>query len=113
MITAAQIQVEIPSDIYRTAMYENGVEVSGRLDALIANAALFADDAGSQLILACNAVYRLARTDPAKNPFAERAADLLKRASEAPAVPEYDSALGEAGIGSPTDLFNSDEQDGL
>jgi len=110
-VTRAQILAEIPDDLFRQALYSGGIEVSGLLDQLIYNAGFVsgASDDAAQLALVCDAIYRRARIEPAKNPWAARAAALRQRG----ALPI--SATGASGG---TGLIQADElefspQDGL
>ena len=109
-VTRAQILAEIPDDLFRQALYAGGAEVAGKLDQLIANAEqdAGAGDLTGQRILVCDAIYRLARIETAKNPFAARAAGLRERGALAAA-----KSSGGAYIEEPRLNFDPDNQEGI
>lgn len=79
MITRADIIAKMPADILLKALDDNhdGVEDTGLLDAVLANAVREAGtNAAAVLILACSDLYTRARIDPDKNPFLDAAKKL-------------------------------------
>lgn len=78
-ITRTQVAAEIPARLMLEALDDDndGAEDTGVLAQIIANAVLVGGDSDAAvLVLACDAVYRRAGVENAKNPFAERAAAL-------------------------------------